>query len=83
MPIFGSFFGTSKIFNIQNLWKIVFLTVDGGEKRFKGGERRVILFLTFLFLKVIIFSFNLKILSYVSGLMCFFLPPHYYTRKPF
>ena len=83
MPIFGSFFGTSKIFNIQNLWKIVLLTVDGGEKRFKSGERRVILFLTFLFLKVIIFSFTLEILSYVSGLMCFFLPPHYYTRKPF
>ena len=83
MAIFGSFSGTSKIFHIQNLWKIVLLTVDGGEKRFKSGERRVIPFLTFLFLKVIIFSFNLKILSYVSGLMCFFLPPHYYTRKPF
>ena len=48
MLIFG-FYGTSKTFNIRNLWKIVLLTLDGGKKCFNSVERRVILFLTYFF----------------------------------
>ena len=55
MSMYRGFFGT-KIFNIQNLRKIVLLILDGVKNCLKSGEKRVILFLT-IFFKVTNFIF--------------------------